>query len=121
MPARLFKDFEFDAWAKDEGVTDAMLRRAAAEIESGLVDARLGGFLLKKRVAAPGRGKSGSYRTIVAYRHDDRLVFLYGFAKNERENISGTERKALLKLGDEYMKLTMAAAATALKEIERDE
>jgi hypothetical protein len=48
-------------------------------------------------------------------------VFLYGFAKNERENISNAERKALLKLGDEYMKLSMASAVTVLKEIERDE
>ena len=68
MAVRLLKDPDFQSWAADEDVTDDMLRKAAMEIEAGLVDARLGGFLLKKRVAAPGRGKSGSYRTIVAHR-----------------------------------------------------
>lgn len=80
-----------------------MLCKAAAEIERGLVDARLGGFLLKKRVAAQGRGKRGGYRTILAYRQHDRLVFLHGFAKNETENIAKKEELALRKLGDVYM------------------
>ncbi len=68
MSVRVFKDLEFDDWADEYDVTDAMLCAAAKEIEAGLVDARLGGFLLKKRVAAPGRGKRGSYRTIVGHR-----------------------------------------------------
>ncbi len=103
MAYRVFKDIEFAAWTKDEGVTDKMLCAAAAEIERGLVDARLGGFLIKKRVAAPGRGKRGGYRMIVAHRQGDRFVFLHGFAKNEQENISKQEKRALLKLGDQYM------------------
>lgn len=103
MAARLLKDIEFDRWARKEGVTDQMLCAAADEIERGLVDARLGGFLLKKRVAQPGRGKRGSYRTILAYRQGSRLIFLHGFAKNETDNITKKERLALLALGDEYM------------------
>jgi len=103
VAARLLKDIEFDRWARKEGVTDQMLCAAADEIERGLVDARLGGFLLKKRVAQPGRGKRGSYRTILAYRQGSRLIFLHGFAKNETDNITKKERLALLALGDEYM------------------
>jgi hypothetical protein len=80
-----------------------MLRDAADEIERGLVDARLGGFLLKKRVARPGRGRSGGYRTILAHRQGDRLIYLHGFAKNEKDNITKQERAALLALGDQYM------------------
>ena len=64
--------------------------------------------MLKKRVAAPGRGKSGSYRTIVAYREGKRLVFLHGFAKNEKGNITPKEREALLALGDHYLALNDA-------------
>ncbi|NYJ11171.1 hypothetical protein GGI64_002222 [Rhizobium leguminosarum] len=85
-------------------MTDAMLCTAAREIEAGLIDARLGGFLLKKRVAAPGRGKRGSYRTIVGYRQADRLIFIYGFAKNETDNITRKEKEALRKLCDIYMR-----------------
>jgi len=103
MPVRVFKDLEFDDWARRYGPTDQMLCAAADEIERGIVDARLGGFLLKKRVAAPGRGKRGSYRTILAHRQGNRLVFLHGFAKNDAGNITKKEKAALLKLGDQYM------------------
>ena len=77
------------------------------EIESGLVDARLGGFLLKKRIGIDGRGKSGGLRSIVAHRQADRVVFLYVFGKNERDNITEQEKLALSELGDEYMRLTV--------------
>jgi hypothetical protein len=80
-----------------------MLHDAADEIERGLIDARLGGFLLKKRVARPGGGKRGGYRTIVAYRQGIRLVFLFGFAKNETDNITRAEQLALGKLGEVYL------------------
>ena len=103
MAVRVFKDPEFASWADDEGLADASLCAAAAEIENGLVNGNLGGFLVKKRVGAPGRGKSGGYRTIVAHRQGDRLFFLHGFAKNEKDNISKKEKKALHKLGDQYM------------------
>ncbi len=102
LSLRVLKDLEFDDWAEKHNVTDAMLCRAAKEIEAGLIDARLGGFLLKKRVAAPGRGKRGSYRTIVGHRQGDRLIFVHGFAKNETEN-TRKEKEALRKLCDIYM------------------
>jgi hypothetical protein len=94
MPLWVLKDFEFHRWAEGEGLTDAKLRQAALEIENGLVNARLGGFLVKKRVRAAGRGKRGGYRTIVAHRQGDRLVFLHGFDKNEKDNISSREQEA---------------------------
>ena len=53
----------------------------------GLVDASLGGHLFKKRVAAPGRGKRGGLRTIIAYRAAGTAFYLYGFAKNEQTDI----------------------------------
>ena len=68
-----------------------------------MINARLGGFLIKKRIAAPGRGKSGGYRVIIAYRHSDRLVFLHGFNKNEKDNISRKEKAALQRLGEQYL------------------
>lgn len=103
MAVRILLALKFSDWASDNGVTDLVLLKTASEIESGLVDARLGGFLLKKRIAAPGRGKSGSYRVILAYRQADRLVFLYGFAKNEQENITKADKIVLHQLAALYM------------------
>lgn len=103
MRLRILKDVQFNNWAIGYGVTDTMLYDAAKEIEKGLIDARLGGFLIKKRIAAPGRGKSGSYRTIVGYRQADRIIFVHGFAKNESENITKNEKAVLRKLCDIYM------------------
>ena len=73
---------------------------------AGLFDARLGGFLLKKRIARSGQGKRGGFRSIVAYRKHERLVFLFLFAKNEQENITRKEHLVLLEIGHEYMQLT---------------
>ena len=103
MPVRLLKDPAFDRWARKERITDAMLRGAGDEIENGLIGARLGGFLLKKRIARPGGGKRGGCRTIVAYRQGNRLIFLHGFAKNEADNIDRRELLVLGKLGDQYL------------------
>jgi hypothetical protein len=84
---RIFKTKGFARFARQERITDASLRQATARAESGLIDADLGGGLIKLRVARKGQGRSGGYRMIVAYRVLDRAVFLYAFAKNERENI----------------------------------
>lgn len=112
----MFEDLEFHEWAKDEGLTEQRLCRAVAEIERGLVDARLGGFLIKKRVGSTGRGKSGGFRTIIAHRRGARLVFLHGFGKNEKENISKKEKVALLKLGERYMCLSDADMTKLVRE-----
>lgn len=99
MTLRVFKDLGFD----DEDMTDAILMAAALEIDNGLIDARLGGFLLKKRVAMPGRGKSRSWRVIVAWKQGERLFYLHGFAKSEKDNITKKEKAALTRLAEVYM------------------
>jgi hypothetical protein len=116
MPVRVFKAYDFHRWAKSEGLTDAKLWEAALEIENGLVNARLGGFLIKKRVGGQGRGKRGGYRTIVAHRQGDRLVFLHGFDKNDKDNISPREKEALHKLGDCYMTFSDAALSRTVRD-----
>jgi hypothetical protein len=57
------------------------LAEAIARAERGMVDAALGGGLIKQRVARQGQGKSGGWRTLIAYRKGDRAVFLFGFAR----------------------------------------
>jgi len=49
-------------------------------MEQGLVDADLGGHVMKKRVALPGRGKSSGARTNIACQVEDKAFFIYGFA-----------------------------------------
>jgi hypothetical protein len=115
MAVRIFKVYTFNRWAKNEGLTDADLREAVEEIEDGLVDAHLGGWLIKKRVAAAGRGKSGGYRIILAHRQGGRLVFQHGFAKNEKDNISLEEKKSLQKEASYYMALSDADMLKAVK------
>ncbi len=94
-------------------------------MEQGLVDASLGGGLHKKRVAAPGRGKSGSYRTLLAFRSKRRAFFIYGFAKNQRDNIDGKEERALKALAKELLDydaraIRKAMAADAIYEVRYD-
>lgn len=108
MALRVLKNRGFARAADKDGLTDQALRTAVAEIEAGLIDARLGGFLLKKRIRRGGRGKSGGFRTIAAYQRPDRLVFLYLFAKNERDNITEKERTALSEIADQYMRLSVS-------------
>lgn len=84
---RIFKTKWLRRYARRERIADHRLREAIERAESGLVDADLGGGVIKQRVARDGQGRSGGYRMLIAYRAGDRAVFLYGFAKRERENI----------------------------------
>ncbi len=102
---RIFVTKWFDRWARKEKITDGCLCDAIEEMEKGLIDANLGGNLYKKRVARTGRGKGGSYRTLVAFKAGGKSFFVYGFAKNEKGNIDNDEKRALKALAKEYFGL----------------
>ncbi len=87
----IWKTRTFSRWMRKTQLKDPALITAIEEMARGLVDADLGGNIYKKRVALPGRGKSGSTRTIIATNREDRWFFLYGFEKNERDNITQDE------------------------------
>jgi len=74
-------------YARRERISHKALLEAVERAESGLIDADLGGGLIKQRVAREGQGRSGGYRTIIAYRRAGRAVFMIGFAKSTRANI----------------------------------
>jgi len=112
----IYKTRPFYRWARSEGLTDQVLRQAVAEMEAGLIDADLGGHVVKKRVPLLGRGKRGGARTLLAYRRGDRAFFVYSFAKNERDNIDERELQALKKLAAIQLGLTEAELAIALAE-----
>jgi hypothetical protein len=112
---RIFKTKWFTRFARREGIADQSLRTAIERAEQGLIDADLGGGLIKQRVARPGRGRSGGYRMIVGYRVKDRAIFLLGFAKSERENIEDDELVSLRNLAERWL---VADTARIQKELE---
>jgi hypothetical protein len=59
--------------------------------------------LIKQRIARKGQGRSGGYRTIIAYRTGIRALFVYGFAKSERENIEDDELEGLRVFAQEAL------------------
>ena len=111
---RIFKTKWFTKWAAKEGLTDEALQTAVAEREHGLLDANLGGHVYKKRVGVQGRGKRGSVRTLLAFKVEEKTCFMYGFAKNQRANISDKELHALKRLAAEIMAYSDEALEQAL-------
>lgn len=89
--ARVFKTTAFDRFCRKHAVPDAALLKAVAEIEAGSIHANLGSGLVKQRLPGRNVGKSGGYRTVIAFRAGDRIVFLHGFAKSRQANLSAVE------------------------------
>ena len=95
---RIFKTKTFARFARAASLGDAALRKAVENAERGLVDADLGGSVIKQRIARAGGGKSGGFRTIVLFRSGERAFFVHGFAKNETDNIGVDELRAFKML-----------------------
>jgi hypothetical protein len=105
----IYKTRWFNRWAHKQGLDDL----SVSEMMAGLYEADLGGRLLKKRIARPGKGKSSGFRTLIATNRGNRWMFVYGFPKNERSNIDKNEAEALKKLATEILSLTSEALETA--------
>ena len=112
----IYKTRNFTRWARKTGLNDSLLERAVFEIKRGLLDADLGGGIVKKRVALPGRGKRGSTRTLLATNMDNRWFFVFGFEKNELENISEKELATLKMLAKDLLGMTAAQIKVAVGE-----
>ena len=123
---RVYKIKGFARFQRRERITDKSLAEAVLGAERGLIDADLGGGLIKQRVARPGQGKSGGFRTLIAFRRGERAVLLFGFAKNERANIDDDELDEWRQVGRTYLELDdkgveAAIAANELTEVSHDE
>ena len=97
------------------GLEDSTLRKAITEMEQGLVDADLGGGLVKKRVPLPGMGKRGGVRTIVATNHCGIWFFLFGYQKNEKADISKRDEEVLKLLGAKLLRMDDSLLSAAIK------
>ena len=100
-----YKTRSFARWVKREGLADRDLCDTVVEMQKGLIDARLGGGLIKKRVARSGHGKRGGYRVILASNLGDRWVFMFGFAKNERDNVDDDELRLMKPLASAFLEM----------------
>ncbi len=122
----VFKTKWLARFARRERIADKSLSEAIERAERGLIDADLGGGLIKQRVAREGKGRSGGYRMMVAYRAQGRAVFLYAFAKNERDNIDPDELLSLREIAEDWLaadadKIALAVEDGALQEVRDDE
>ena len=111
---RIFKTKPFARFASREGIDDAAIREATHRADHGLVDADLGGGVIKQRIARRGGGKASGFRVIVLFRQGERSFFVYGFAKSDRDNIKKDELKAFRKLADEMLGLDKEGLAAAI-------
>ena len=108
-----FKTKAFARFAEREGLEDAALCEAVRRARSGLIDADLGGGVIKQRIARKGGGRSGGFRTIVLFRRGELAFFVYGFAKSDRENLRRDELATYRLLAVEYLSLDGAGLAAA--------
>jgi hypothetical protein len=122
---RVFKTRHFKRWMHKTELTDAALCAAVLEMTEGLIDAELGGGVVKKRIGIAGRGKRGGARTLIATNKGSRWFFLFGFEKSDRATVSGDELEALQALASDLLalsgkELSQAVEDTTLEEICHD-
>lgn len=108
---RVFINAWFGRFARKEKISPQVLWDAVIRAEKGLVDADLGGGVIKQRIARSGESKSKGYRSIVLYRQGDKAFFVYGFSKSDLGNIRDDEQeqfkkaaKLILALSDEQIR-----------------
>src|SRR3989338_4342001 len=113
---RVFKTRHFSRWMRKTELTDSALLNAVEEMAQGLIDADLGGGVVKKRIGLAGRGKRGGARTLVATNKGNRWFFVFGFEKNERANIVDDELEALRDIAEQLLARTGQQLDEAVKE-----
>src|SRR5665213_2836588 len=115
MFVRIFKTKALARFTKREAIRDESLVAAIETARRGLIDADLGGGLIKQRVARPGQGKRGGFRMLIGFRAD-RAIFLFGFAKNERDNIDDKQLTTLREIVTSWFAADDDKIAQALKD-----
>ena len=102
----IYKNSWFDRFARKNKIEDKDLVIAIEQAEKGLIDADLGGSVIKQRIARKGQSKSGGYRTIILFRKNEKSFFVYGYAKSNKGNITMIEEKEFKKLAENVLSLT---------------
>ena len=100
---RVFKSKEFARFTRKNRIADDELCRAIAEIHEGAIDADLGGGVFKQRLRRAGQGKSGGFRTIILLRLNSLALFVFGFAKSDKANVSPVELMVWRKIAKDIL------------------
>jgi len=95
----------FSRFARRENISDTQLIKTIERANQGLIDADLGGFVIKQRIPRTGQGRSGGFRSIIAFRKESLAFFIYGFSKGDKDNVSVEELKNLKEAAKVLMKL----------------
>lgn len=111
----IFKGVDFHNWCEKYGIPDEILINAIKEMNQGAYEASLGGNIYKKRIPLGNKGKSGGARTVLAFKINNKAFFIYGFAKNKRDNVDENELKALKKMAKIYLGLSDEELITAVQ------
>ena len=112
---RIFRNAWFGRFARKERIADAALLDAVRRAERGQIDADLGGGVIKQRIARPGQGRSGGYRTIVLFWRGERAFFVFGFAKSGRDNIEDDEEEQFRRMAGHVLALSDAHLAALVE------
>lgn len=113
---RIFANRWFARFADKQNIGDDDLREAVSRAEQGLIDADLGGGVIKQRIARKGQGKSGGFRSLVLFRQGERAFFVYAFAKSDRDNIDQGELSTYKTAAAVYLNYTDDELALFLKQ-----
>ena len=103
---QIFKNKWFARFAAAEDIDDTALCKAIQDAEKGLIDADLGGGVIKQRIARDGEGASGGFRSIVFYMRGKRAFFVFGFPKSRKANIKDDELKQFKKLAKSMLAMS---------------
>ena len=95
----------FNKWAKRNSVTDKDLLKTIKNVSNNLGTVNLGFGLYKARTPKIGKGKSGGFRTILVYKESNIAIFVYGFSKNDKDNLEKKELKYFKKLAKDLLKI----------------
>ena len=106
---RVFKNRRVDRFARKSGISDRDLCEAVDRANRSLIDANLGGGVIKQRIARAGQGKSGGFPTVILFTTQQRAIFVIGFAKNDRQNITDEELRLTREAARFFLELSGSA------------
>ncbi|MGA8585778.1 MAG: type II toxin-antitoxin system RelE/ParE family toxin [Roseiarcus sp.] len=104
----IFQSREFRRDAERDGVRDEDCEKAVRKAESGLIDAALGGGLIKQRIATGNRGAAKGSRAVIFYKRGELAVFLHVFPKSHKASLTKSELIEYLKIARSLEGLTEA-------------
>jgi len=113
---RIFKTKWFDKFASKNSIDDLTLIEAIKRAKNGLIDADLGGGVIKQRIAREGQGKSKGYRSIIIIKYEQIAFFVFGFPKNERDNLRQDEVEEYRELARDLLSMPERDLSQGLSE-----